>query len=1004
MTVREVSFWGTLTDFAARRRKRKRVNRVPNTLREGRTMKRCSLADVLLGVMVFIHVASLHALAQGSASLEHSTITAGSSSIVANGLLRTTITVQLKDDAGVDLNRSGGVVNLSTTAGRLGGIVDVGNGTYTSVLTSAIMVGDATVTGTLNGELLSDSEIVTFARGPASLTLSTISASVGSMVADGSSTSLITVRLRSSSGADQPGNVGVVMLSTTAGRLSSVEIDTLRGIYVSTLTAPLDSGDGSAVISGTIAGEAMESTVTVALTAGPTVSDYRSVRSGMWNDASTWQVYTESGWVAASSAPAEDDGTTTILSPHAVTVAASRTIDQLVVTPGAALTVGAVVFTIKGSINNIYSTLELLSGSHVRIDQINLDGGNLILHEGSRLDPLTDTSNVHTYDSCTVSVPSTANFNTWLYIETGTTTLTSPTANGALKGGLFYVGRSNGVPTNLVLDAGKNFLINSTMTVRPLGVVRGPGTMTFSGDNGDYEILLTGNGTIDADVFFQSQNGNAQILQGSESPGALYRWGNITIDNPSGVTLRYSSGFPDVVINGTLTLANGIFSNHAASNFGTGTIRFGDNAKIIRSGGKITHAPIFGMAIDVEYVGNTPVTTGWELLPEASVLRNLTINNSAGVTLDDDIVVNGSISCIAGGLVTASNTITLTGEAYVSETVGNTINGIVQSTKSIGTEGVENFGGLGINVTSGADDVGILTVKRVTGKDGAVAVNGNTGIASVWQVSTSHACPSGRTVVLSWLSDYDNDKSLLAMRVWGSTDGGGTWYDVSGSDQAATGRAIPFVYMSTTPGNSVYTVSDDTAPLPIELSSFTSATHGNNVVLTWETATETNNFGFQIERSVDKPELWRTIGFVQGAGAANSPNAYTFVEHDLLPGKYLYRLKQIDTDGTFKYVDPIEVDIGDVPGGFGLSQNFPNPFNPLTTIAFAVAERSDVAIRMYDMIGREVQVLVEREFVPGNYRVSFDGTNVSSGVYVFRMTAAYGRSRFIETRQFVLMK
>ncbi len=118
----------------------------------------------------------------------------------------------------------------------------------------------------------------------------------------------------------------------------------------------------------------------------------------------------------------------------------------------------------------------------------------------------------------------------------------------------------------------------------------------------------------------------------------------------------------------------------------------------------------------------------------------------------------------------------------------------------------------------------------------------------------------------------------------------------------------------------------------------------------------------------------------------------------------MYRLKQIDNDGTFTYVDPIEVEIGDVPGGFGLSQNFPNPFNPLTTIAFAVAERSDVAIRMYDMIGREVQVLVEREFVPGNYRVSFDGTNVSSGVYVFRMTAVYGRSRFIETRQFVLMK
>jgi hypothetical protein len=186
-------------------------------------------------------------------------------------------------------------------------------------------------------------------------------------------------------------------------------------------------------------------------------------------------------------------------------------------------------------------------------------------------------------------------------------------------------------------------------------------------------------------------------------------------------------------------------------------------------------------------------------------------------------------------------------------------------------------------------------------------------------------------------------------------------------------------------------------PIPVELTSFTATTDNLNAKLSWKTATEVNNYGFNIERrmidnqnpSISSPNRgglgWGCIGFVQGNGTSNSPKEYSYIDASVASGTYAYRLKQIDNTGAFKYSQEAEVTVV-VPKVFALSQNFPNPFNPNTTINFTIAEDSYVSLRVYDMLGREVQKLVDGEMKAGEvHNVLFDASKLSSGLYFYRL-------------------
>jgi hypothetical protein len=190
--------------------------------------------------------------------------------------------------------------------------------------------------------------------------------------------------------------------------------------------------------------------------------------------------------------------------------------------------------------------------------------------------------------------------------------------------------------------------------------------------------------------------------------------------------------------------------------------------------------------------------------------------------------------------------------------------------------------------------------------------------------------------------------------------------------------------------------------LPVELTSFSATQNENSVILNWSTATELNNYGFEIERKKLNSENWSVISFVQGYGNSNSVKNYSYVDDSIVKSdKYLYRIKQIDFDGKHEYSKIIEINFNEMlPGGYVLEQNYPNPFNPTTNIKFAVPENSNVKITIYNAVGKEVGVLVNGQYTAGYYNYSWDASNLASGVYFYEMIT----DNFRQVQKMMLMK
>ncbi len=184
--------------------------------------------------------------------------------------------------------------------------------------------------------------------------------------------------------------------------------------------------------------------------------------------------------------------------------------------------------------------------------------------------------------------------------------------------------------------------------------------------------------------------------------------------------------------------------------------------------------------------------------------------------------------------------------------------------------------------------------------------------------------------------------------------------------------------------------------VPVELASFTATTNDNYVTLKWNTKTETNNSGFEIQRkNID----WEWIGFVEGHGTTTEENSYSFLDENLPAGKYQYRLKQIDYDGSFEFSEIVEIEILS-PIDFSLAQNYPNPFNPLTTIQFSIPESGNVKLIIYNSIGEEVKTLIDEYREVGNYRINFNADGLPSGIYLYKLSVG----TFSLTKKMILMK
>jgi hypothetical protein len=199
--------------------------------------------------------------------------------------------------------------------------------------------------------------------------------------------------------------------------------------------------------------------------------------------------------------------------------------------------------------------------------------------------------------------------------------------------------------------------------------------------------------------------------------------------------------------------------------------------------------------------------------------------------------------------------------------------------------------------------------------------------------------------------------------------------------------------------------------MPVELTSFAVMLDGNKARLVWQTATEINNYGFEIHRSSNENN-WETIGFVEGNGNSSSPKEYSFIDQNSFHGEVKYRLKQIDNDGSFEYSETVVVNTV-TPTDFELHQNYPNPFNPVTKIKFSTTSPLNpspyqgegnrerlIVLKIYDILGNEIATLLDEQKPPGMYEVIWDAGNQTSGIYFYKIEA----DNFSKTMKMILLK
>ncbi len=186
--------------------------------------------------------------------------------------------------------------------------------------------------------------------------------------------------------------------------------------------------------------------------------------------------------------------------------------------------------------------------------------------------------------------------------------------------------------------------------------------------------------------------------------------------------------------------------------------------------------------------------------------------------------------------------------------------------------------------------------------------------------------------------------------------------------------------------------------IPVELVSFNALVGTDKVILSWKTASELNNSGFEIQRKTESSN-WNKIGFVQGAGTSTENRSYSFSDPYSGQGTVSYRLKQIDFDGTSVFSEVVTADLS-APTEYKLNQNYPNPFNPSTTVSFTIPKASTVKLIIYNQIGQKVGELVNKNLEAGSYSYNWNAENHSSGMYFYELQA----NDFKSVRKMTLIK
>ena len=557
-----------------------------------------------------------------------------------------------------------------------------------------------------------------------------------------------------------------------------------------------------------------------------------------------------------------------------------------------------------------------------------------------------------------------------------------------------------------------NYVINQKVTVSANDQVNVlPGSIvTFTTTTGQIEVngIFKAIGTPADSIIFTSSV--------EDSTGYYYGFLFNTSPNDTASIISYSkiyyADYGMRCIGASPTMSNSyIFKCNRGFNLSSSNVKILNNV--------IERCYEYGITMTL---GSSPLIEGNTLAENntrgVSALNQISIglqgNNSPiirnNIIYGGTSIPTGGISLWVSGATAFSNTVIENNEIYnnafgitLLSSSNGIINAVVKGNKIYNNNVNPNaqVSGSGINVNGSPTNQPIITQNEIFGNWWGITIQNGTTVQAgpnpnLGNVENSDTTDDGQNII------YNNVQGTDTFDV----------YNNCTNDVFAQNNDWR-VYDSTSIENHIFHKVDNTLHglvkfvpfssfIPVELTSFTACIIYGKIRLDWTTATELNNSGFEIERRNIKEEKtndWKKIGFVNGQGTSTEIHNYNFVDDNPEAGKSYYRLKQIDFDGTYTYSNIAEVDFS-LPVQFSLEQNFPNPFNPVTSIKYAISDKQFVQLKIFDAIGNEVATLVNRELSAGNYEIVFDASGLSSGVYFYKISAG----NFVETKKMMLLK
>ncbi|MGB2866851.1 MAG: T9SS type A sorting domain-containing protein [Bacteroidota bacterium] len=773
-------------------------------------------------------------------------------------------------------------------------------------------------------------------------------------------------------------------------------------------------------------------------------TDKFAVATGNWSATTTWSL--TRGGASGAAVPAQGDS---VIIPNGFTVridASGKVCKSLTIESGGTVyantalpTSGIVYFRVYNGTVTTDGTLGTIAGDAVSFEcsgTVRFAGSGTI--RPARIRPRTDSTNVNIIIDCNMTMMytgstggggmalytanSAANDNITVTVNTGRTltlidsayigTASSVTVDGTasttfnINGTLAMQGPGSSM--NLRVSTGKLFQLNigssgSVSVGRNLNASLGAGSTAITvASGGSLTVCAGGGGTADfttptvvvagAGDFTLPAGGKINIgtVDGLDpATGPIQVSGTQTFSTAAGYgyvgTSAQVTGPSLPATIGKLTINNAagvtLSSNQTVDSSTTMT------AGALSLGGNILS---YGTNYSVTYNGTSAQTTTSVELP--ATVKTLTISNAAGVALAAPLTVSSSLALTSGVLSLGANNLTLSGTVTgtPSATAMVATNGAGQFRKSFTADGSFTFP---IGEVTGTAEYSPVAVTMAAGGYSSAYVSAtvtnskqssNTSstdfINRFWTLGGSGITSPNYSAVFTYKTA---DVNGTEANMYGGKYSGSAWTLL-----AAVDAGLHQFTAAAQTSFSDFTAGEQAA-LPVELSTLNVLTERLSATIVWSTATEVASSSFEIERRAVGTQEWTAVGSVRAAGSSNSTRSYSFSDANVAPGRYAYRLKAVNNDGSFKYYGAAEVEIGIAPNALTLTDAYPNPFNPTTVIEFTVPGTGIASLKVFNILGQEVATLFNGPAEAGRYyQAKFNGTSMPSGVYFARLESS----------------